>query len=47
MKEAWWRTFGHILQLPISTAGQQAMNYYFQCPTNEKILRKEMNTTAK
>ena len=47
MKKARWRKFALIWQLPVSTPGQQAMNYYFQCPTNGKqIPSKETNNTA-
>ena len=47
MEEARWRTFGHILGLSVSTPGQQAMNFYFQCSTNgRKIPRKEVRSTA-
>ena len=36
MKEARWRTFGHILGLPTNTPCQQSMDYYFEYPPNEK-----------
>ena len=36
MKEARWRTFGHILRLPTSTPCKQSMNYYFECPPKAK-----------
>ena len=45
MKEARWRKFGQILRLPVSTPGQQAMNYYFQCPTNGKKFRGRKGIT--
>ncbi len=36
MKEARWRTFGHILRLPATTPCQQSMNDYFECPPKAK-----------
>ena len=45
MKEARWRTFGHILRLPTSTPCQQSMNYYFECPPKAKKFRGRKKIT--
>ena len=45
MKEARWRTFGHILRLPTSTPCQQSMNYYFECPPKAKKFRGRKRIT--
>ena len=44
-KEARWRTFSHILRLPTSAPCPQSMNYYFECPPEEKKFRGRKRIT--
>ena len=45
MQEARWRTFGHMLRLPILTPCQQAMQWYFEKPMRPKRYRGNQRIT--
>ena len=45
MQENRWRTFGHMLRLPLSTPCQQAMQWYFEKPTKGKKYRGNQRIT--
>ena len=45
MKETRWRTFGHMLRLPLQTPCQQAMDWYFEIPDNAKKYRGNQRRT--
>ena len=45
MKLARWRTFGHMLRLPLETPCQKAMQWYFEKPRNSKKYRGNQRTT--
>ena len=45
MKDTRWRTFGHILRLPLEAPCQQAMDWYFEIPDNAKKYRGNQRIT--
>ena len=45
MKEARWRTFGHILRLPEDTPCQKAMQWYFEKPQYSRKYRGNQRQT--
>ena len=45
MKEARWRTFGHILRLPLEAPCQKAMQWYFEPPPNPRKYNGTQRTT--
>ena len=45
MKETRWRTFGHMLRLPLQILCQQAMDWYFEIPDNAKKYRGNQRRT--
>ena len=45
MKIARWRTFGHVLRLPIDTPCQKAMQWYFEIPHDSNKYRGNQRMT--
>ena len=45
MKDTQWRTFGHMLRLPLEAPCQQAKDWYFEIPDNVKKYRGSQRIT--
>ena len=45
MKLARWRSFGHMLRLPLETPCQKAMQWYFEIPNNSKKYKGNQRIT--
>ena len=45
MKDTRWRTFGHMLRLPLEAPCKQAMDCYFEIPDNAKKYKGNQRIT--